>query len=109
MGSSHDSRANNIYSSGCDKLTEMQLYMSISCQPGSPEIRAFSDAEKHFFYFLIWRLKPPNQKKGFSMSKKARISSQVSKFYSPAGGGIATSVEKIDIHLTREEHSPGHK
>ena len=29
------SRANNIYLPGSDKLTEVQLYMSTSCQPGS--------------------------------------------------------------------------
>ena len=47
------SHANNIYSPGSDKLTEVQLYMSTSCQPGSWVIQAFSDIEKHFFYFLI--------------------------------------------------------
>ena len=44
------SRANNIYSPGSDKLTEVQLYMSISCQPGSRVIRAFSDVEKYIFF-----------------------------------------------------------
>ena len=44
------SRANNIYSSGSDKLTEVQLYMSASCKPGSRVIRAFSDA-KSFVIF----------------------------------------------------------
>ena len=72
-------------------MTEAQLYMSASCQPGSRVIRAFSDVEQ-LFYFLIWRLKPPKQKiKGFSTSKKARISSRVS-FIDTAAGGIVTSL-----------------
>ena len=48
VGYSLGSRANNIYSSGSDKLTEVQLYMSTSCQPGSRIIWAFSDVEKPF-------------------------------------------------------------
>ena len=47
------SRANKIYSSSSDKLTEVQLYMSTSCQKGSRVNRAFSDVQKLFFYFLI--------------------------------------------------------
>ena len=43
------SHANNIYSPGSDKLTDVQLYMSISCQLGSRVIRAFSNVEKPFF------------------------------------------------------------
>ena len=59
VGNSPGSRANNIYSPGNDKLTEVQLYKSTSCQPGSRVIWAFSDAENPFlFYFL----KPRNQK-----------------------------------------------
>ena len=42
----------NIYSPGSDKLNEVLLYMSTSCQPGSREIRAFSDVEQLFFIFL---------------------------------------------------------
>ena len=43
----------NIYSPGRDKLTEVQLYMSTSGQPGSRVIRAFSDVEKPCFFFLF--------------------------------------------------------
>ena len=50
MGSSPGSSANNIYSPGSDKLTEVQLYMPSSCQPGSQVFRAFSDVEKHFLF-----------------------------------------------------------
>ena len=35
VGTSPGSHANNIYSPGSDKMTEVQLYMSASCQPGS--------------------------------------------------------------------------
>ena len=62
VGNSLGSHANNIFSPVSDKLTEVQLYMSTSCKPGSRAIRAFSDVEKAFFYFPIWQLKPPNQK-----------------------------------------------
>ena len=37
-----------MYSPGNDKLTEVLLYMSTSCQPGSRVIRAFSDVDKPF-------------------------------------------------------------
>ena len=48
-GTSHlGSRANNIYPLGSDKLTEVQLYMSTSCQPDNWLIRAYSDMEKPF-------------------------------------------------------------
>ena len=53
-------------------MTEVQSYMSTSCQSGSRVIRAYSDVEKPFIfsdlavraflYSLIWRLEPPNQK-----------------------------------------------
>ena len=82
MDSSPGSYANNIYSSGGDKLTEEQLYMSTSCQPGSRVIGDFSDVEKPF-PFSVWRLKPPNQKyiykKTFSTSEKVRISSRANR------------------------------
>ena len=70
--SSPGSRANNIYSSGSDNLTEVQLYMSASCQPGSRVIRVFSDVKK-----------PSNLKikEGFSTSEKVRIGSRVNRFY----------------------------
>ena len=51
VGSSPGSHANNIYSPGSDKLTEVLLYMSASCQPGSRDFQAFSDVEKPFFIF----------------------------------------------------------
>ena len=50
VGSSLGSISNYIYSPGCDNLTEVQLYMSTSCQPGSRVIRAFSDVEKPFLF-----------------------------------------------------------
>ena len=56
------SHANNIHWPGSDKLTEVQLYMSTSCQPGSPVIRVFSDVEKCFFLFSDLAVKPPDQK-----------------------------------------------
>ena len=66
-----------------DKLTEVQLHMSTSCQPGSRVIRAFSDVEKA--YFLILRVQAAKSeilnKKGFSTSEKARISKRVNEFY----------------------------
>ena len=57
VGNSRGSGANNIYSPGSDKLTEVQVYMSASCQPGSRIIRAISNVEKPFLIFLIWWLK----------------------------------------------------
>ena len=54
----------------------------ISCQPGSRVIRAFSDVEKPFLLsdFAVKAAKSEN-KKGFSTSEKARMSSMVNKFY----------------------------
>ena len=48
-------RANNIYSPGSDKLTEVQLYISTLCQTDSRVTRVFSDVEKSFLYFLTWQ------------------------------------------------------
>ena len=62
MGSLPGSRANNIYSLGSGKLTEVQWYMSTSCQPGSRVIGAFSDVEKPILF------------SDFGGSEKARIS-----------------------------------
>ena len=82
MDSSHGSRANNIYSPGNDKLTEMQLYMSNSCQPGSRLIRAFSDVEQPFLFFdLAVKVAKSENYKVFSPSEEPRISSRVNKFY----------------------------
>ena len=82
MGNSPGSGANNIYSPGNDKLTEMQLYISTSCQPGSWVIRAFSDVEKPFLFSdLAIKTAKSENKKGVSTSEKARISSRVNKFY----------------------------
>ena len=78
------SRANNTYSAGTEKLTEVQLYMSTSCQPGSRVIRAFSDVEKLFFPLfsdLAVKAAKSTIKKGFSMSEKPRINSRVDKCY----------------------------
>ena len=81
IGSSPSSCANNIYSHGNDK-TEVQLYMSASCQPGSRVIQAFYDVENSFLFstFAVKATKSKN-KKGFSTSEKARISSRVNKSY----------------------------
>ena len=65
-----------MYSSGSDKLSKVQLYISTSCQPGSRVIRAVSDVEKLFILFsnLAVKAKSENKKKVFfSTSKKARI------------------------------------
>ena len=51
VGYSPGSRAKHIYAPGSDKLTEVHLYMSTSCQPGSRVIRAFSYFAKPFFIF----------------------------------------------------------
>ena len=73
MGNSPGSRANNIYSPGSDKLTEVQFYMSTSCQPGSLVIRGFSDFEKPFSVSnLVVKATRSVKKKGFSTSEKAR-------------------------------------
>ena len=42
-----------MYSPGSDKLTEVQLYMSISCQPDNRVIRVFSDVEKPFLFSVF--------------------------------------------------------
>ena len=77
VGDSPGSLENNVYSPGCDKVTKVQLYMSTSCQPSNRVIRAFSNNKKPF-YFLIWRLKPPNQKMKMAFqSEKGLISSWV--------------------------------
>ena len=45
-----------MYSPGSDKLTEVQLYISTSCHPGSRVIRAFSDVEKLFLFSDLARI-----------------------------------------------------
>ena len=50
VSNSPGSRANNIYSPGSDKLTELQVYMSTSCQPGRRVTRAFSGVDKFFLF-----------------------------------------------------------
>ena len=60
------SHANNFNLPGSDKLTEVQLYMSTSCQAGSRVIRDFSDVEKLF-------LKPPNQKIKKAFQQQSRF------------------------------------
>ena len=80
-GNSPGSRA-NIYSPGSDKLTEVQLYMSTSCQPGSRVIRAFSDVEMPFLFSdLAVKAAKSENKKAFTTSEKTRISSRVNEFY----------------------------
>ena len=50
MGDSPGSRANNMYSVGSDKSTEVQLYMSTLYHTGSPVIRAIPGVEKPFLF-----------------------------------------------------------
>ena len=65
-------------------LTEVQLYMSTSFQPGSRVIRAFSDVEKPFLFFdLAVKAAKSENKEDLSTSEKALISSRVNKFYRP--------------------------
>ena len=82
VDNSPGSRANNIYSSGSGKLTEVQLYMSASCKPGSRVIRAFSGVEKPFVSSdLAVKAAKSENKQCFSTPGKARINSRVNKFY----------------------------
>ena len=82
VSNSPGSRANNNYSPGTDKLTEVQLYMSASCQPGNRVIRAFRDVEKPVLISdLAVTAAKSETEIGFSMSEMARISSRVNKFY----------------------------
>ena len=48
MDNSPDSRENNIYSPGSDKLTEVQVYIATK----KPVSRAVSDVEMPFFLIL---------------------------------------------------------
>ena len=83
MGISPGSRANNMYSPGCEKLTEVQLYMSVSCQPGSQVIRP-SLTLKNLFLFSDLEVKAAkleNEKVFFSKLEKTRINNRVNKFY----------------------------
>ena len=73
-----------IYSPCSDKLTEVQLYMSTLCQPGSRVIRAISGVEKPFSFsdLAVKAAKSKNNKiKFFSTSEKARTRSWVNKLY----------------------------
>ena len=73
MGNSLGRRANNIYSPGSDKLTEVRLYMSTSCQPGSRVIRAFLGVDKPFFLFsdlAAFTANPENKQKAFHRQRR---------------------------------------
>ena len=70
--------------------------MSISRQPGSRVIRAFSDVEKSF----TSTAKSEN-KLGFSTSEKARISSRVNKFYLHGRRGYSRFEETNDHDKTK--------
>ena len=69
MNSSLGSRANNVYSPGSDKLTEVQLHMSTSCQQGGQVIRSFSDVEKPFLFsdLAVEAAKSKNKKRFFNV------------------------------------------
>ena len=76
-----------------DKLTEVQLYMSTLCQPGSRVIRAFPDVEKLFLFsdLAVKATKSENKQKCFLTSEKAWINSRVNNFYLHGRRVIATS------------------
>ena len=79
--SGHGSRANNICSPGSDKLTDVIVHVNFMStrQPSKP---GFSDVEKPFLFSdLAVKAAKSENKKGFSTSEKARISSWVDKFY----------------------------
>ena len=69
MGNSSGSGAISIYTFGSDKLTEVQLYMSTSCQPGSRVNRAFSGVKKPFLFsdLAVKAAKSENKKKIFNV------------------------------------------
>ena len=85
MGDLSDSRANNIYSSGCDKLTEVQLYISASCQPGSQF--------KSLFHFLI-SVKATTQKKKCSSTSEKGLATGHITFTDTAPGNSHFATEK---------------
>ena len=63
-------------------MTKEQLNISTLCQPGNQNIRAFSDVGKPFsFSDLAVKAAKSENKKGFSTSEKAWISSWVNKVY----------------------------
>ena len=53
VGNSACSSAHIISSLGSDKLPEVQLCMSTSCQTGSRVIRAFPDVEKPLYVLIL--------------------------------------------------------
>ena len=53
VGNSACSSAHIISSLGSDKMPEVQLCMSTSCQTGSRVIRAFPDVEKPFYVLIL--------------------------------------------------------
>ena len=72
-GNSSDSHANNIYSPSSDKLTEVELYMSTSCQPGSRVIRGFSDIEKPSLFSDLVVKAAKSEKKAFQGQRRLRL------------------------------------
>ena len=82
------SRANNIYSPGSDQLTEVQLYLSTSCQPGSRVIRALSDVEKFVFFIFLFG--------GFN---RRLFSKKTSKYFATALSSSASSPSTFFLYL----------
>ena len=90
MGNSPGSHANNIYSCGSDKFTEVQSYILTSRQLAEPSLTL-----KSLFYLLFSDLAvkaaKSENKKGFSTSEKVWIRGREISSTDMAAGGIATS------------------
>ena len=70
-----------IHPCGSDELTEMQLLMSTSCQARQPGNPILLYVEKPFLFSdLAAKAAKSENKKGFSTSETACISSWVNKF-----------------------------
>ena len=71
MGNSLGNVQVTLFSPGSDKLTEVQLYMSLSYKAGSLVIRAFCDVEKPSLFsdLAVKTAKLENIKKLFSVKE----------------------------------------
>ena len=78
MDNSPFSHANNNNLPGSDKLTEVPLDMSISCQPDGQVIQAFSDIEKPFLFsdLAVKAAKSENKKKAFQHQRKLGLAAR---------------------------------
>ena len=73
MGNSPGSSANNISSPGSYKLTEVHMYMSTSCRPGSRVFRAFSRVEKPFYLFSDLKVKAAKSENKKMFQRQRRL------------------------------------